>query len=352
MKTVQGIILGFSVLASSAALAQEFPAELFMTADDEAAFTVSKTQLVDGTFEFDTVVHTPELLDLNWIFCDVDFCRFEYTLKTNGPVDFTGYNVTRNTPYGYAGITSPDIAIDFNIWGNTEITIQNAFTEVSTDPLVHAEFVDISRGNSLVSITGVDGDFVTVSGFFEIFEQLPGVVTQYQTFQIVASGIQWSPLRLLSNFFPTTDYFSGDANKGTVTRSYDPIARAQEWVIDGWNTGTGHYAAVRYFTNGDSQTDNGKDLSGYNILTVELACTDGMVVEAFMGSSSFDSAQAFLQDISCDGNFATYTWDISGVNRSDIQTGFWMHIPTWKNTGLGQAETLNVDVKQVIFSEQ
>ena len=332
----------FAIASSVSQLivAQTYPAEIFLTEEDDASFTVGRTLLEDASFEYTTTVSNPDLLDLNWIVCNNNGCQFEYTIKKDGPVDFSGINVSRITPYGYVGIVEPNLAIDFSIWGNTEAHIANVFTFPSLSPTVPGAYVPSTQGNSTASITLVEGNFITVRGFFVFFDMLPGATTQYQKFQVIGSGVRYSPLRLFDGFFPWENYVGVDGNKGIVSSEYNGVKRQYEWSVVDWKLTGGHYAALRFFTNGPSQTYPGLDLSGYTTLTVELACKKDLVVEAFMGNNAFDSTQAFLQDIQCDGKQNTYVWDISSANRSRIQTGFWLHVPTWKNTSFGQTSKL------------
>ena len=339
MNFLKGGILVAGLMSSIQVFAQ---AEMFLFAEDEASITVTKTLLEDGTFSYESRADTPELLDINYVICQPTACSFELVLKQNGPVDFTGFNVHKWTPYAYAGITSPDIAIDLDFFGITEILLADAYTFPSLDPNAHAEFVPVNIGNALASVISVEGPYVTISGFFQLFDMLEGATEQYQTFQIVGSGIPWSPLFFARDFTPMA---SGNKGIATIENVYGNVSL----VVDGWNSGGGHFAALSVLTNGDSPSDEGLDLSQYNMMDVSLSCTPGMVVEAFMGFGAYDSSQTFLADITCDGSDQTFTFDITAANRTDIQTGLWLHIPVWKNTGLGQTETLEIDLDDVRF---
>ena len=339
MNWLKPLVISSGLLLSVESAAQ---AQMFLFAEDEASITVRKTLLEDGSFEFESAADTPELLDINYVFCQEFSCSFEVVLKVNGPVDMTGYNIHQFTPYAYAGITSPDVAINLDLFAPTEVLLANAYTMPSTNPDQHAEFVPISRGNASTSVTDSQSGFVTIRGFFELFDLLPGETTQYQTMQIVGSGIQWSPLQLSRDFT-----LAHSTNKGTTTIT--PVFNGYEWKVDGWKDGTGHFASMNFLTNGDSASDAGRNLTGYNWLELTMSCQDTMVVEGFFGFNTFDSSQQFLQDIQCDGDVHTYTWDISGSPRTDIQTGLWLHIPIWKNTHLAQAESLGMKVHNVRF---
>ena len=342
MKAIKSILLGGALLTSVNVFSQ---AEMFLLAEDEASITVRKTLLEDGSYEFEGVADTPDLLDINYIYCSETACRFELVLKEDGPVDFTGFNVHKWTPYGYATITLPDIAIDIDhLYSNTEIQLSEAYTYPTTDPDNHAEFVPVSSGNASASVRAVNGSYITIYGFFSLLDMLPGETTQYQTFQIVGSGIPWSPLYLARDF----DVI-GTTNKGEV--AIENLYGAFEWTVTGWNTGTGHFASMNVLTNGDDVADDGIDLSQYNTMEVVLACEDQMVIEAFIGYSSYDSTQHYLQDIQCDGSYQTYIWDISSADRSDIQTALWLHVPVWKNAHLAQAETLSMTIAEVMFTQ-
>ncbi len=136
-------------------------------------------------------------------------------------------------------------------------------------------------------------------------------------------------------------------NKGR-TRGFIK-GRRYIWVTKNWRCTDGHYADLRFLTNGSNVHYPGLDLSEYTTITVIMKCKPGMTVEAFFGASG-DSEQEFLQDIHGDHRSHVYTWDISGLDRTNIQNALWLHVPTWKNERLSNHNTLWMHVDLVMLS--
>ena len=125
------------------------------------------------------------------------------------------------------------------------------------------------------------------------------------------------------------DYGSADGNKGEV--NFLPLSDLLAFWVNNWLVSPGHYAAVRLYTNGASELDPGLDLTGFTQAEITMNCEYGTVIEVFVGGPA-DSSQSFMGDVVCDGSANTYTFNIpSSANLTDIQTGMWLHVPTWKN---------------------
>ena len=344
MKTIYILILNVLFFAGIAQAAG--PSQIFLNAQHDASFTVKKTKLSNGTFSYQATANTPTLLDVRQLMCTASQCNFTLVLKKNGPVNFDGYNISKNTPYGYATIVSPALSFDMDICGFSEIVLNEAYTYPTTNPSQRAGFVPTALGNAVTSVQSVSGNEIIIGGWFQLYNMLPNATSQYQTFQIIGAGIKYAPLRLVHM---PTEFNVADGNKGTSTITTNYVGK--NWLVNGWNTGSGHYAAVRLFTNGASEEVPGLNLSGYNTVTVIMSCQNNVVVEAFIGNADFDSSQAFVGDIACDGQEHTYAWNISAYNRSKIQTGLFLHIPVWKNTETGAVETISSLIKSVTFSQ-
>ena len=346
MKLLSKIIAGASLFAAvSTASAQ---VEIYMDADDDAKITMSKTDNGDGTYTYAAISPNPSLVEVQSMTCNGLGCSGFLLLKKDGPVDFSGYYHGPHTSYTYAYVDENNqIGIDFDKWTTTQLThVHEAYTYASTDP---NDETFVKGGNSRAEINEVvDANTLKIRYFFQEQAMLPGVTTQYQTMQLVGVGKKWIDIEIGDDFKLPFDTVAHSANKGYTTAYFG--AERWLWTVEAWNYGTGHYADFRFLTNGDSRYDEGLDLSGYNTLEFQIDCELGATIEAFFGGED-DSSQNFIGDIACDNSLQTKTIDISGFNKSDIQTGLWLHLPVWKNYNMGQFYRIYMNVKDVVLKQ-
>ena len=336
MKLLKKLLCGAAVLAGVSNVSAQ--AEMFMFPSDSAYVTVTRSNPYGQPESFSVSSPHPEILEyipgtLNCNTFSLTHCSFKLSLKLNGPVDFTGIP-TGFANYGYAEfVTDRDASIDLVAWANNNLKISEVMTKPSPSLNSLSEFIPTSQGDvqSLFDSSNENEIIIDVRSM-RIDPILRGLSTQHQSLFMIASGIRDTDLNVWKDgntLGGTTDYIQAEGNKGvsSVTFYAGDIAA---FLTDYWNQSGGHYSALNFFTNGTDRFAPGLDLSEYNTLSFEMGCKKGVTVEAFFGRDS-DSSQNFLTDIACDDFTKTYTFDISGYNKSDIQTALWFHIPTWKN---------------------
>ena len=341
MTLLSKLIAGASLFAAVSTASAQLPT-VFMDAADQVKIIVEKTDNGDGTFSYNAISPNANVIESDILFCNGSACNGFLKLKTDGPVDFSGFYLGPHVSYAYAYVTSPTIGFDLSQFENTTQThIHEAYTYPSTDPSVE-NFV--ASGNSRADITDFDGSVATIKYFFEELPMISGATTQYQTFQLVGFGKQWVDIEIGDDFRLPNTAVTQSTNKGSVYSFF--FDNGYTWNVVGWAQGTGHYADFRFLTNGDSRYDDGLNLSGYNTIEFTIECDAGMTIETFFGGED-DSSQNFLSDIACDGTEQFKSFNISGANKADIQTALWLHVPVWKNYNLGQEYDLAMRVKDV-----
>ena len=335
MKLLKKLLCGAAVLAGVSNVSAQ--AEMFMFPSDSAYVTVTRSNPYGQPESFSVSSPHPEIIEYvdGTLSCNtfsLTHCSFKLSLKLNGPVDFNGISTSFAT-YGYAEIVSPrDAAIDLNLWANNNLKISEVMTQPSPTLTSLGEFVPTSQGDvqSLFDSSNENEIIIDVRNM-RIDPILRGLSTQHQSLFMIASGIRDTDLNVWKDGEALGEgYIVAEGNKGvsSVVEAGDVAA----FLTDYWNQSGGHYSALNFFTNGTDRFQPGLDLSEYTTINFEMGCKKGVTVEAFFGRDS-DSSQNFLTDIVCDDFTKTYTFDISGFNKSDIQTALWFHIPTWKNAG-------------------
>ena len=336
MKLIKKLLASAALVAATASAYAQGPAEMFMFTQDSAYITIEKTDNGDGTFSFAASSPHPEILEYvdGTLECTInyyDYCSFDLKLKKNGPVDFTGIN-TSFSLYGYAEIvTDRDAEISLSLWGYNQLKISEVLTQPTTNANELGVFIDISHGDVQSEFVSSDDEAITINvQSMRTEKMLPGVTTQYQSYYLVGSAIIDTDLNVWKDGEALGDgYIVAEGNKGVS--SVVEAGNVAAFLTDYWNQSGGHYSALNFFTNGTDRFQPGLDLSDYNTINFEMGCKKGVTVEAFFGRDS-DSSQNFLTEIACDDFTKSYSFDISGFNRSDIQTALWFHIPAWKNT--------------------
>ena len=345
MNIISKLLVGASLIAGASTVSA---ADVFLNAADQAKIVLSKTDNGDGSFTYEMESPNPTLVEIESFNCNGYGCGGFLLLKTDGPVDFSGIFLGPHVSYSYATVTTPTIGIDLNLFGTTQLThIHEAYTYASTDPSVE-NFVSAQYGNASANIREFDGTDARIQFSFAEQAMLSGATTQYQTFQLVGIGKKWIDIEIGQEYYLVNDTVSQATNKGIAYSFF----HNNEWVwnVVNWNINNGHYAEFRFLTNGDSKYDDGLNLSGYNTLDFSITCDAGMTIEAFFGGED-DSSQNFLTDIACNGSEQSFSFNISGANRTDIQTALWLHVPVWKNYNLGQEHDLEMRVKDVTLKQ-
>ena len=168
---------------------------------------------------------------------------------------------------------------------------------------------------------------------------------------IAATTVSAADVDLYNGGLLGTDYAEATTNKGTVSVN-DINGVVLAWYLTQWSVASGHYADLKIFTNGTSKYDTGLDLTGASEVELKLQCQNDMNVEVFFGGEE-DSSQNYLGDINCDYNVNTFTYDVSGLTTdlTDIQTGLWLHIPTWKNGAISQQYSLFMNIHKAIVKD-
>ena len=346
MKLVSNLLVGASLFAAvSTASAQ---VEIFLDAADQAKIVVSKTDNGDGTYSYGISSPNSSLVESESFACNGYTCGGFLKLKTDGPVDFSGLFLGPHVSYAYASVTSPTIGVDYSLWQNTTLThIHEAYTYANTNANSET-FVSAQFGNSRADIVSFDGTTARIKYFFAEEAMLSGATTQYQTFQLVGVGKKWIDIELGDDYRLANDTVVHSTNKGTTAANF--AINRWLWTVEGWSQSNGHYADIRFLTNGDSRYDDGLNLSGYNTLEFEIDCELGAVFEAFFGGED-DSSQNFLGEINCDNSLQSHSFNISGYNASDIQTGLWLLLPEWKNYHMANFYRIYANVKDVVLKQ-
>ena len=338
MKLFSKLLCGAAIAASTVAAGT---AEMFLTVEDNAVIRLVRTANEDGTFTARMESPNSTLMEIETQNCFSSAfgggCNGTLLLKKDGPVNLEGIPFSTEAPYQKAEITSPTLDIDLtpgSIFENTAIQVHEGITEPSTTPDVPQVFKPFNQAFIETIVSAVEDDFIRLSYTTSSGDAFPeGVTTLYQDHYYIGAATRdlstlgiWKDGNTLGG---TTDYIQAEGNKGqsSVTFFAGDIAA---FLTDFWNQSGGHYSALNFFTNGTDRFTPGLDLSEYTTLNFEMGCKKGVTVEAFFGRDS-DTSQNFLTDIVCDDFTKTYSFDISGYNRSDIQTALWFHIPTWKN---------------------
>ena len=357
MKLFSKLLCGAAIAASAVTAGT---AEIFMSTDDRAILRLVRTDNGDGTFTNQMVSPNPDLLEVETQNCFASAfgggCNGTALLKKDGPVNLDGIPFSTETPYQKAEITSPTLDIDLSpgsIFENTLIQVHEGLSEPNANPDATPVFKPFPSANIETIVIGVEDDFIRLSYTTSSDAQLPGVSVQYQDHYFVGAATR-QPVDLelvdANGQLVNAGYESHTTNKGH-TLNVNQFVNTVAWDLFGWSTSGGHFAEWRFFTNGTSKFDTGLDLSGYSSIEFTMHCTNGMVVEAFLGTSD-DSSQNYIGDFNCSNGTQTFSYNIANAaNVSDIQTALWLHIPTWKNPGLGQQDWLFMRMENLVIKQ-
>ena len=358
MKLFSKLLCGAAIAASAATAGT---AEMFMTVEDNAVIRLVRTANSDGTFSAHMESPNPSLMEIETQNCFSSAfgggCNGTLLLKKDGPVNLDGVPFSTEAPYQKAEITSPTLDIDLtpgSIFENTAIQVHEGITEPSTTPNVPQVFKPFNQAFIETIVSAVEEDFIRLSYTTSTADAFPaGVTTLYQDHYYIGAATRLPvDLELVdaNGQLVNAGYESHTTNKGH-TLNVNQFVNAVAWDLFGWSTSGGHFAEWRFFTNGTSKFDTGLDLSGYSSIEFTMNCTNGMVVEAFFGTGD-DSSQSHIGDFNCSNGTQTFSFNIANSpNASDIQTALWLHIPTWKNPGLGQQDWLFMRMENLVIKK-
>ena len=353
MNILSKLVLGaaFSFAATNATA----QAEEFMHDHDNAVITIKRT-ISNGDTTYSAISKTPDLMEYNAGTLDCvpgslngrTLCKWYFTLKT----DYTGVPfglyppVTWTTPYGYVHLSTATTAeIDVTIEAGP-IHLGDIMRYPSTNINNPGAYIHVSNSQDAQSKASVQPGYDNLAHKV-IYAEMPiidisGATELYQDFQILGSGIKQDISLIENKNLVNAGYEATSTNKGQFIGTW-PGSIGYQWYLSGWNTGSGHYADWKLFTNGTSKNDPGLDLSDFSTIELAINCFTNPTIEVFFGTGD-DSSQNYLGDISCDQTEILRTYDISGYNASDIQTALWLHIPTWKNAHMSQSTTLDMNI--------
>lgn len=348
MKNLHHLIIGLFLVAFS--MSTVFSQAVLLISDlDDYKVVVKRIQ--GGVPEI-TSPEPDKLLyvenSFNWL--SQGLAELKVRINKNGPVDLSMFHSIPAIAYGIASIDveTNTASIDLDLWGNNPFHIAEALTESSQDINTPGPYMQFPQFSSTLS--AVTNDYIEVN----VRVNLPALCEQcayeFREIHLLASGIIPTDLVIWDTELLGEGYAEADGNKGVT--SAHAAGEWYAWINDNWKNSDGHYADLRFYTNGTRKDDPGIDLSEYTKLTVTMMGKNGMTVEAFMGAGESDSYQKFLQDIHCDDFTHTYEWDITGFDKTNIQNVLWLHIPTWKNTELGQEYRLWMNIDKVILSKE
>ncbi len=260
-------------------------------------------------------------------------CFFNVRLKKHAGINFGPYDLS-TIPYGYARVDTllNSAYIDLDLWGYTNFHIADLLTLPAETP--EASRIFSSSPAAEGSKVGETNDYLEIRVRVFLAPNLTSEA-EYQRYQILASGVAfpsgvanlWNDGRFLGK-----NYYLAEGNKGQAFAN--PQSDLLNFWVNNWNSVSGHYVALRIFTNGSSELDKGIDLTGFTQVELTMNCELGIVVEVFVGAG-VDSSQNFVGEIYCDDRMNTYNFSIpTGSDLSEIQTGLWLHVPVWKNPGI------------------
>lgn len=340
MKKILAALITCSSLLAVSAFAQ--PPAIMVIEEDDNAYVEFKKEVGPSGFTLITEVTSPnpEIMEFvpGSITCiQGSACFFNVRLKKDGPINFAPFD-TSFIPYGYASVdpVTNDASINFDLWGFNNFHIADIATIPALTPEAATTFSPFGAAEG--SKAGETDEYIEIRVKIFTIENADPAIAEYQRYQIIASGITFPTGELTlwndGEFFGP-NYGSADGNKGQV--NFLPLSDLLAFWVNNWLISPGHYAAVRLYTNGSSELDEGLDLTGFTESEITMNCEFGTVIEVFVGGPA-DSSQTFVGEVTCDGLANTYTFNIpTNVNLTDIQTGMWLHVPTWKNS------TINVN---------
>ena len=334
--------------------ASEPPAKMVLEQSDNAYVTFKRSY--DATLQQHVIVdafsHAPELLEVvgepDCVNASAGECILTLRLHKNGPVNLNLYDTSGFLPYGVPIVDelNNEMSVDFSLWGFNRFFIASALTQHSNSPSIRGN-VTRSQGSTELSNTNVNERDTYIEIKAEITHTFLGGQTSdaWQTIQLIASATD--DKYILFGLNTPEEYITTDGNKGIAGGNFSVEKEFYAFRITHWNDDqNGHYGALRFLTNGESDNDPGLNLEGYTTVTANLGCADGLVYEVFVGNSEKDSAQVFLDDIHCDGTNKDHTFTIpESANLSDIQTGMWFNLTTGKNP-----TNINYDIYMNVWS--
>ena len=349
MRLIRTPLINVCTFLSVAAFSQisfAQPAQIVLDQADDAFIVIERR----GGEVVDAYSENPDLLEVigqpDCVNSSDGTCDVIVRLHKDGPVNLMPYDSSGFLNYGQPIVneTANTMDIDLNLWGFNRFFIAGALTQKALSPELNGH-VTQRQGFTEMFNRNVNGrdTYVEISIRFYNTQQFRPVV--YQKFRLIVSATS-SPYFLFGVNTPET-YVTQDSNKGPISGNFSAAGELYGMGMTSsvWNSSTGHYAALRFFTNGESATDQGLDLSEFKTVKARIGCPAGLTYEVILGDGNHDSTQTWLGDIQCDDFVNDYTFNIpQGLNLTDIQTGIWFHLPIWKNPS-----NINYDVFLNVF---
>ena len=346
-----------AALISTAASAQSFskfgPAGMIVEDTDNYSVTLKKVKeanpYLGRNWRVDEVI-TNDASKVEYVQGSLEclqfYCWASFDIKKDGPVDLFKQGYAGGIAYGFADtVTATHASINTTLWPTFHIA--ELFTEAVSSPSQTGSYTKSGRAESVKVFETYD--FIRVRTLIGLTHMDTYTTLEYQNLQFLISGQEI--LKVYDVDLLGLEYTQHDGNKGNTWMYFlkpNEWEGTYHWYVNNWSTGTGHYGAFRFFLNGTEESDPGLDISEFNNISYGVTCEAGATFEAFVGSA-MDSQQQWLGDIQCTGAYQEFDVNISGMNRTDIQTGIWFHLPTWKNTNMAQEQHIWLEVDHVIF---
>ncbi len=355
MSLIKKSLINICALVSVTGFSQTSLAQAEIVLDQaDNAFIVVERQ---GGKVVDAYSDNPDLLEVigepDCINSSAGTCDVIVRLHKDGPVNLMPYDSSGFLNYGQPLVNEAanTMDIDLGLWGGNRFFIAGALTQNALSPELNGH-VTLNQGLTEMFNRNVNQRDTYVEISIRFYNISPSHhPSTFQKFRVIVSATS-SPYFLLGRNTPAT-YVTQDSNKGPISGNFsaDGSLYGMGMTSFFWNQGSGHYAALRFFTNGENATDQGLDLSEFKTVKARIGCPAGLTYEVILGDGNHDSTQTWLGDIQCDDFVNDYTFNIpQGLNLSDIQTGLWFHLPTWKNpTNITYDVYLNVF--EIVFND-
>ena len=252
-KSLINIYTFFSVVAfSQMSFAQ--PAQVVLDQADDAFIVIERR----GGEVVDAYSDNPNLLEvIGEPECPAfsgNFCSVTVRLHKDGPVNLMPYDSSGFLNYGQPIVneTANTMDIDLNLWGFNRFFIAGTLTQKALSPELNGH-VTQRQGSTEMFNRNVNArdTYIEISIRFFNIQQVRPVV--YQKFRLIVSATS-SPYYLFGVNTPDT-YVTQDSNKGPIAGNFSGGGELYAMGLTSyfWNRSVGHYAALRFFTNGEKR---------------------------------------------------------------------------------------------------
>ena len=250
--------------------------------------------------------------------CDdvLDICIMELTVPKSN-ISIEGALINDQITFGYADIVNGfDIGIDFNY--HTSPGLHFAFAQ---EDGFTGNYLPVSDSKILSVVD--EGDAFKLE--FEVPDPdstctIPVGCFTYTDFRFliqanyaeVLTVLDEGELVLGSDYFTLIEDYPGTPNQGNGYGEF--------WLyLAEWANQPGQFLGVQFFSNGNNASADGVDLTEYTQMKVTMRSFQNVIILPTMGTN-LDSGYGDLGPVTVTPQFQTFTFDITGVNRSDIQT--------------------------------